>query len=173
MSAGVVPSSEYLIETRVLPSNTSSIVFDNLAQYSGIYKHLQVVIVANCPTSAANQFLRFNGDNGNNYAWHYLEGNGSTVFSGGGGSLSFIGWGVTNADANNFTGSVIDILDPYSSTKNTTIRALTGSARSGNNWLGLYSGAWFNTAPVTSLSIGFGTQPLLAGSRFSLYGVTA
>jgi hypothetical protein len=170
-AGGAVAGSYDLLETQILGSNQSSVVFSSLGTYSSTYKHLQIRLVANCTTSAANQFLRVNGDSGNNYAWHYLEGSGSAVFSGGGGSLNYIGWGVTNADSNNFTASVIDILDPFSTTKNTTVRSFTGSARANPNWVGLYSGAWFNTASVTSISLGFGVQNLLTNSRFSLYGL--
>jgi len=161
-----------LIASTILTSNEPSITFSSLGDYSSTYKHLQIRLSANCTTSPANQFIRLNGDSGNNYHWHYLEATGSVVNSGGsGGLVSFLGWGVTNGDSNNFTGSVIDILDPFSTTKNTTVRAFTGSARANPNWLGLYSGAWFNTASLTSIGIGFGTQNLLTGSRFSLYGI--
>ena len=82
MSAGVVPSSEYLIESRVLDTAVSAITFDNLAQYAGVYRHLQVVMIARVDQSTARDLLiTFNGVGGTSYSGHRLLGNGSSVIS--------------------------------------------------------------------------------------------
>ena len=167
--AGAGVGDYELIQTQILGSTQASISFD-VSSFASTYKHLQIRLLARSTTSPVNQFIRLNGDSGNNYKWHWLEGSGSSVSSGNSGA-SAIGFCVTHADSNNFTASVIDILDAFSTTKNTTVRAFSGSARSGTNWLGLYSGAWFNTASVTSIGVGFGSESLVAGSRFSLYGI--
>jgi len=65
---------------------------------------------------------------------------------------------------------VLDILDAYSTTKNKTIRSLSGMTGGANN-LQLYSGLWNNTAAISSLNIFPGATNFVAGSRFSLYGI--
>jgi hypothetical protein len=82
------------------------------------------------------------------------------------------GWAASSTAASNIFGaSVVDILDPFESSKNTTVRTLNGGAGFG---VGLISSFWNNTASVTSISLIPGTGAnFVAGSRFSLYGVTA
>jgi hypothetical protein len=77
-----------------------------------------------------------------------------------------------SSTSNAFSTSVIDILDAYSSTKNKTVRILGGFADGANSRMRLGSGAWLNTASITSISITDGeSQSFVAGSRFSLYGI--
>jgi hypothetical protein len=73
--------------------------------------------------------------------------------------------------ANTFSGAVIDILDPFSTTKFKTVRSLSGFAAS-SNFIGLGSGLWRDTASTTSLTLlSVSGTSLLTGSRFSLYGI--
>jgi hypothetical protein len=72
--------------------------------------------------------------------------------------------------ANIFGSAVIDILDPFSTTKNTTTRSL-GGHNSSTARLYLGSGAYYSTAAVTSITVGPNSGSILAGSRFSLYGI--
>jgi hypothetical protein len=84
----------------------------------------------------------------------------------------FIG-GVADAQSATgvFTPFVIDILDPYSTTKNTTVRAISGVVGNENR-IRIGSGLWVNTASLTSVTM-FSTSGinLVSGSRFSLYGI--
>ena len=159
-----------LLETQVLGSSAASVTFSSLSTYASTYKHLQLRVSANVVTSAANQYLRFNGST-SSYSSHFLEGTGSSVISG---HISAVtnraNFMICNADSNNFAGAVIDILDPFDANKNTTFRSFAGSARSGTNWLGLYSGAWYSTAALSSIELGFGNN-WTQYSRFSLYGI--
>jgi hypothetical protein len=178
MSAGVVPSNEYLINTTTLPSNTPSVTFD-VSSFSGIYRHLQIVaaVRAQRDTFQNTYFhLRFNNDESASYANHFLINLSSSVSSFGSGSQNGMGlaWIPTqNAATNNFGAAVIDILDPFSSSKNKTIRTLGGSSGTDEPRISLSSGAYFSTNPVSSITIFSTTGNLIAGSRFSLYGVTA
>jgi hypothetical protein len=70
-----------------------------------------------------------------------------------------------------FSAGIIDILDPYSTTKNKTIRILCGQALSGANIVELVSGAFYSTDSLTSVQIFGLTGNLVAGTRMSLYGV--
>jgi len=177
MRAGNVAGDYELIESYILGSSQASVVFSNLGDYSSTYKHLQVRMVAR--SAKADTFdalrFRFNADTGNNYARHFLWGNGSGVESAGAASNNrgYLGF----VDGNNATSSVysptiIDILDPYSTTKNKTVRALSGIRNQTQTYVGLFSSLWMNTGSVTSLLLETDSVAnFMAGSRFSLYGI--
>lgn len=174
MSVGKVPSSEFLIETVLLGANAASVAFNDLGQYAGVYRHLQIVATTRDTNSFASLGFRFNGDSGNNYARHSLQGNGSTVTSGAGASESagFLGGGANSGTTSgNFTALIIDILDPFNSLKNTTVRTMNGAT---GHEIGLHSTVWLNTSSLTSFNVFSRAGGNLAQhSRFSLYGVTA
>ena len=172
--AGGVQGDYELIETQILGSAQASIVFSNLGTYSSTYKHLQLRGVARSSRAAFTSdvlLTRFNADTGSNYASHQLQGNGSSVSSGAQTSQTAIQNYVIANDtvANNFGSVVMDILDPYSTTKNTTTRAMVGLTS--GTFITLNSGLWMNTASVTSLTLLAQNGNLMTGSRFSLYGI--
>jgi hypothetical protein len=175
--AGVAGSYE-LIESSILTSNASSVTFSSIPQD---YKHLQIrasVRDTNIfSTTLRNLPLRFNGDTGNNYFGHELLGEGSGVFSQSLGTpTSSIRPRATIDDssaANIFVPSIWDILDYSNTSKNTTVRILSGSTGpTGGDVpiIALSSGAWNNTAAITSISVG-SAESNKTGSRFSLYGI--
>ena len=171
-AGGGAAGSFDLLETQVLSSSAASVTFSGLSAYAADYQHLQIRVALS--SGPARYGLRFNGASSvGNYAFHYLFGSGSSVLSGGSsGGTTFTsaitcGIGTTLASS-----SVIDILDPFETTKNTTIRSLSGVSTQ----LALWSGVWLNTNSTTSIEI-LGTEnPTLnfaVGSRFSLYGIKA
>jgi hypothetical protein len=169
--AGGGPVGDYeLIETSILTGNQSSVTFSNLGTYSSTYKHLQIRMVALGTTSVDNQIIQFNADTGNNYKAHFLFGDGSSVGSDVYVPVNKMYLGNSSVTANQFTAVVVDILDAYSTSKNKTIRAFYGNAGT-PNVLQLLSGAWFNTASLTSVTVGRLTNNYTTGSRFSLYGI--
>jgi hypothetical protein len=120
--------------------------------------------------------LTFNADT-TGYARHALYGNGSSVGS----------YGLTDiistcdipggsAGSNQFGAVVMDILDPFETTKNKTTRALGGTVGSLNR-IQLDSGLWIDTSAVSSIKLESGNAGeganLAIGSRFSLYGIKA
>jgi hypothetical protein len=166
-------SSDYeLIETQILGSATSEIVFSSLATYASTYKHLQVRFAARSSSAAINLRMRINGNTGSNYAWHYLEGNGSSVASGSGATQTQMSLGVVATTANQFSPGVIDILDSYSTTKNKTVRAFQGAQSGANSWVSLTSGFYNSTDSITSVTLIAGpSDTWTSASRFSLYGI--
>ena len=173
-AGGAAFSSDYeLISTTTLGTATSSITFSNLGDYSSTYKHLQIRALTRTDQVNDGIFMRFNSDTGSNYADHNLYGNGSSVFSQARTSqtnIQFARTAYSSMTASSFSGIVLDILDAYSTTKNTTIRALSGMTGGANN-LQLYSGLWNNTAAISSINIFPGATNFVSGSRFSLYGI--
>ena len=80
---------------------------------------------------------------------------------------------VSSSTANVFGAIVTDILDPFETTKNKTVRSLNGMNAAWSS-VELRSGAWLSTTAVSSIVI----KPLVGsnlvtGSRFSLYGLKA
>jgi hypothetical protein len=176
LSAAGIGSDYELIESQILGSTATSITFSGLGAYSGVYKHLQIRMTARLTGSSgsAHSLFRFNSDTGNNYATHVLGGYGTGVGSGSATSQNHIYIGsimTSNQAASSFSGSVIDILDPFSTSKNTTIRSLQGAPGGTNDIIELRSGAWFNTASVTTISLTAVSDNYSIGSRFSLYGM--
>ena len=166
-----------LISTTLISTNTSSVTFSNLDTLD--YRHLQFrIAVRNSFTGFAgirNVNVRLNGDSGTNYRGHILEGNGSAVQSNDTGATTALRIQSVAPDndttANVFGVLVADILDYKSPNKNTTMRALSGNALSGNNRITLTSSFWNNTAAVTTMEVSFDTFNAVAGSRISLYGI--
>jgi hypothetical protein len=172
-AGGAAAGAYDLLET-VAP--TADFTFTGLDSYSQ-YKHLQIRMMLRSTSAGdaiADMGIRFNNDTGANYFSHRLYGSGSTVTSSFGISttqLELSGVVVrTSATANAFTASVIDILDFNNASKNTTVRGLSGLSVSTDNSIRLFSGAWNNTAAVTSINIR-GSGGLATGCRVSLYGV--
>jgi len=174
MLAGIELNKFHHLETVRLGSSAASVEFTNLTQYSD-YQHLQVRFVARTNRNQLNSgiFMRFNGDAGNNYTVHNLLGNGSTVTSSASTSRSTaLGLpiaGGTYETTSVFGAGVIDLLDPFSSSKYTTVRGFGGYAI---RELQLASGLWLNTASLTSISfVTILSDSYIAGTRFSLYGL--
>lgn len=135
------------------------------------YKHLQVRAMC-LNTGQDTLFIAYNGDTtGSNYRDHQVGGNASSVFAysnagvnGGGGGIGLTSQTVQAAN-------IIDVLDYSSSTKNKTARNLWGVDRNGAGSVGLYSGLWISTAPITSITFSTFTYPFLQYSQFALYGI--
>lgn len=176
MNAGYSFQDFHHLETIQLGGSAASVSFINLDKYAGEYKHLQIRMTARSSWGQpyGDASIRFNNDSGSNYAKHELQGQGSSVASGASTSqtsmntiLQFAG---NTAPADSFGAAVIDILDPFSTTKNKTVRLLTGRAGSAP-WIGLHSGLWMSTAATTSIQLFIPSYSFIAGSRFSLYGI--
>lgn len=168
MSAGIVPSSEYLIETVIVGATpVASVTFSNLDQYAGIYRHLVIRAVARTSQASPSGvvFLDFNGVSGT--IGHYLLGNGETVSSDDSESRAGFVPGANFANTV-FGAMIIDIPDAFSTTKNKTTKSISGPG------IGIYmqGSLWTSTAAISSLTL----RPsgnFVQYSRFSIYGVTA
>jgi hypothetical protein len=186
-AAGFRPAaagSFVLLESTVLTGSQASVEFTNLtSKYASTYQHLQIRVVYLSDIINNSLVARFNADGGSNYAYHRLNGNGSSVFSGAGTSKSnmTLHYGQDNNSATEPNVAVIDILDPFETTKNKTVRSLGGtSSGASKNQVDLWSSLWQSTTAVSSigLSLASGYDGWQAGnfrqySRFSLYGLKA
>ena len=176
-AGGAAFSSDYeLIETQILGSSQASVVFSSLGTYSSTYKHLQIRAVPRSDRADTDDvlFARVNGDTGSSYMYHLLFGDGASVSSsaaGIGAEKMELGRVAGGSNASGIYGqNVIDVLDAFSATKYKTFRSLAGLNRATTPYVILYSGVRFNTASISSISL-FSQGNLVAGSRFSLYGI--
>lgn len=180
MLAGIELNKFHHLETVRLGSSAASVEFTNLGQYSD-FQHLQIRMTARSTRSAdnSNYYVKFNGDTGSNYAQHYMRGNGSAMESANlqtsGTQGVYVYQGLTSATSGTgtYAASVIDILDPFSTDKYTTIKVFTGFTGAISRVL-LESGLWMSTNAVDSITFTeYYGGSFVSGSRFSLYGLKA
>lgn len=171
-AGGGAAAAYELISTSLISTNTPSVTF-NVSSLSSTYKHLQVRVVARSASGNANVHMRFNGDSGSNYTYHQLYG----IGSGSAQSTADLAQNRIPAisplppSTTEFAPGIADILDPFSTTKNKTVRSFQGVANTGGIvGVSIHSHAWYSTAAVTSLLV-FGDYDFAPGSRISLYGI--
>lgn len=164
----VDPSME-LISTTILTSSVQFSFFTNIPQE---YKHLQLRMSVRTDSTSADWYIAYNGENnGANNSYHYLMGNGSSVFSGNAPS----NWTViaipelSTSPANAFGSMIVDISDYSNPNKYTTTRGFSGTT--GISQVKLMGGLWRNTAPITEIRLNSGGGSAVAGTRISLYGI--
>ena len=179
--AGPLVETDFdLLQTEILTASQASVTFSSLGDYATDYQHLQIRYVSrSARTDNANDSLaiQVNADTGSNYARHGLLGYLGSVSSQASTSAARmdIGWQATNSQSADIFGSgVIDILDPFESSKNTTFRGLSGTSGT-EPIIILNSGVWLNTTALSSIKLfaGFSGTNLVAESRYSLYGLKA
>jgi hypothetical protein len=176
-NAAYDPGAFVSLATFSLASNTATVTFSSIPS---TYQHLQVRINSRCTRAAANGNLniQLNSDTGANYTYHELAGDGATTLVGGATaqtapSISRSPGTTTNADV--FAGTIIDIHDYASTTKNKVLRSFYGydnnSATVIGN-VGMRSILWLNTAAITTLTFtSASSSSFTSGSVFSLYGI--
>lgn len=187
-AAGVAAGSYDLLETTILSSDAASITFSNLVStYGSDYKHLQIRSVARDSTGTSDGIgslhLTFNGDTASNYAGHRTEvaSINQGIVSTGQTSTAEIDLVITarngSGTSDNFVAGIIDILDPFSTSKNTTVRCFSGGSLIGydtsDGAVSFRSGAYFQTSAIDSINLESPLSDTQAGSRFSLYGIKA
>lgn len=170
-----------LLETEILASSAASVTFSDLGDYASTYQHLQIRATVRSSTGgngAESILLTFNGDSStSNYRAHSLQAYAGSLNSNtasGQAGIFMRDMAVRDgAGANIYEGLVLDLLDAFEGTKNTTARWLGGSTFTdfngnfnGNIQLG--SGLWLNTASLTSVTL---STTFKSGSRFSIYGL--
>lgn len=171
----VAAGSYDLLETEILTSSQASVTFSSLDTLAAGYQHLQIRAVVRSTRSASNENVRvqFNSDTGSNYSRHQLRGTGSSVISEAATSQTsaFVSTiAAASSTADSFTAQVTEILDPFETGKNTTIRTLYGATS--YQEIGLSSGAWFDTSAITEIDLILQSGgSFVSGSRFSLYGL--
>ena len=146
----------------------ASITFSSIPS---TFKTLQIRGIA---STGAGGYIKvtFNGDTGANYSWHEIYANGSTVTAAGGGSKNFIiADEVLTATASVYGAFVMDVIDYANTSKNKTLRNLGGQDSNGSGYMVPTSGAWFNTAAITSITITPVSGTFASNTHIALYGI--
>jgi hypothetical protein len=174
--AGPFGAYDSLASTTVGATAVSSITFSGIP--TG-YKHLQIRWTGLSDDTSASgvshvrAILFFNADTTTtNYYNHFLIGDGANTSAGAENTAKFAG----NATRNSMIApcpNIVDILDYASTSINKTVRTLTGYNNNDatNNTARLVSGAWNNTAAITSIQLTLEAGNLKQFTKVSLYGV--
>ena len=159
-----------LIETITLTSSASSIEFTSIPQ-DGV----DLVLVASVRASASNDYayVKINGDNTDtNYPRRALRGTGSAASSFGGSFFPALASPKSTDTANTFGNGQL-YFPNYTSSANKTISAdHVGENNGSAAYQQLQANIWTNTSAITSLTIEFSTDDLVAGSTASLYKIS-
>jgi hypothetical protein len=173
------PSGAYdSIATATSSGSSATISFTSIPQ---TYTHLQLRMIARSAGTSAGLAIRANTDTGNSYTLHYIDGDGGTASAVGlaTGTLAYGLLGYipqTSSTASTFNGTVVDILDYTNTSKNKTIRSLSGvstNTSGGDNSIRFSSILWTSTAAITQLdlTINGGGNNFAQYSSFALYGI--
>jgi hypothetical protein len=175
-SSGGVAGGDYesIATVTVGAGGASSISFTSIPS---TYQHLQVRGIARSTYASGNidiLQMQINSDTGNNYAWHWLFGDGSSAGAGAASTTSNITFrDINNANttASTFGAAVIDILDYSNTNKYKTTRTLVGYDANGNGKINFDSGVWMSTSAISSFTIVCGNANFAQYSSFALYGI--
>ena len=149
-------------------TTAASITFSNIPS---TYKHLHLRGLFGSVSGDDAFGIQFNGDTGNNYAYHYLASNGTTTYPGSSTSRPFaiLTDSAGAAISSRPSTFVMDILEYTSTTKTKVLKHSVGTNNNGPGWQQFVSGLWFATpAAITSITL-LG----LSGARFSQYSSIA
>ena len=182
-NAPFIPTSFESIATATGTGSSGTITFSSIPS---TYKHLQIRFIARAAsggdTLPVNLQFRLNGDNGANYTQHNLSGDGTSALATGFNTTDVAGepffrnsYAGSGMAANIMGVGIIDIHDYASTTKNKTLRTLSGtnynSGTTGERIV-LSSHLWTNTAAITSITLTSGGARTFATTTvFSLYGI--
>lgn len=168
-NAAILPGSFESIATLSGTGSSATISFTSIPS---TYKHLQIRWLGKSTSTGTYTLMTFNGDTSNTYATHGVYGNGSSALvEGYPNNTSVSGGFLTASTETGFGVSVLDILDYTNTSKNTTVKGLTGRDNSGSGTASLISGAWFNTAAVNRIDIVVNAGSWSTISHFALYGI--
>jgi hypothetical protein len=153
------------------PSGVTTVTFSSIPS---TYTHLQLRLLTRTATSASDFIaMRFNGDSGSNYGFHSLFGNGASAGASSSTPDTVIAWNIADGGdaASVFNACVFDILDYANTNKYKTARFLEGHDFNGSGVIELRSGAWRNTAAITSIQVFTFGPNFATGSSIALYGI--
>ena len=165
MRSGGGPSFESIATST--PSGTTSVTFSSIPS---TYKHLQIRAKISNVTSNIYYYTQFNGDTSASYARHGLYGDGTSAAAFGAATRNEIMVGYDGGFTQPLN-IIVDIQDYANTSKNKTVRAISGNDQNGAGIIALLSGLWMNTSAINSLTIYNGGNNYTTGTVISLYGI--
>ena len=169
LAGGVAASTtsyESISTVTVGGGGSSSIDFTSIPS---TFKHLQIRGIGNATNNDIR--MQFNGDTGTNYSLHYVYGDGASAVAGATASTSYMAAFYVTGTASVNGAGVFDILDYQNTSKNKTVRGLTGVDNNGSGLIILRSGAWYSTSAITSIKLYPASGSINQYSQFALYGI--
>ena len=150
------------------PTGTNSVTFSSIPS---TYKHLQIRATISNVTSNIYYYTQFNGDSSASYARHGLYGDGASA-------AAFAQAPNRNEIMVGYDGGftqpmsvIVDIHDYANTSKNKTVRAISGNDRNGSGIIALLSGVWLSTSAINSLTFYNGGNNYTTGTTIALYGI--
>ena len=170
------PSGAY--DSIATANGTGSSATISFTSIPSTYTHLQLRAIVKS-TTAGSSFtgvnLTFNSDTSSSYTRHILYGNGSSALAFGG--TAGVAWSIGGNDVPTagytsiFGTHVIDILDYANTSKNKTVRALTGADVNGAGEILLSSTVFLKTDAISSIQLNCASGNFASGTTYALYGI--
>jgi hypothetical protein len=137
------------------------------------YTHLQIRgMYKVTAVNGGSPRVTLNGDSGNNYAMHAINGDGSSVSVNDYSSADLFYNGIGYQRTGQFSVFITDILDYANTNKYKTVRTLAGFDENGSGAVGLLSALWQSTNAITSWKmVPQPTANFAQYSHFALYGI--
>jgi hypothetical protein len=172
-ASGATPSKQTSYES--IATTTVGLIGATTVTFSSIpstYQHLQLRCFINNTAGNISTSMQFNSDTGSNYAKHGLFGDGASATTAGSASVTSMTFQMYSGNTtNNYSATVIDILDYANTNKNKTVRGLTGYDNNGSGLIALGSGLWINTSAVSTITLAVAGSLWTQYSSFALYGI--
>lgn len=166
VSGTVIPPDAFeSIATATLTGGTSA----SFTSIPSSYQHLQIRVNAKTAISGADIIMKFNNDTGNNYAFHYLRGDGASASASGAFSDGYVY--ITPTNGTYYATAIIDIHDYASTSKHKTSKIFSGYDSNGSGWNALRSGLWMSTSAINRIDFTIGGTTFSTGTTFALYGI--
>jgi hypothetical protein len=167
----VTGSYESIATVTVGSGGQSTITFSSIP---ATYTHLQIRGIAKNTVADYETKMRVgNGsaDSGNNYADHYLLGNGAATFANAQATQSSAIIGIEGNTTSNYSAYVCDILDYANTNKYKTFRTLNGVDKNGTGSIRLQSGLWQLTYAIDTIELFHAAGNFEQYTQFALYGI--
>lgn len=176
LAAGGPTGGFEAIATVTATGSESTLSFTSIPQgYSSL--HIRGIARCSAAVSGIGDIMYYiNSDTVSNYPQHYLFGSGSGTPTAVGQAAIGNGY-IRNAfcyDSNTagvFGTFVFDMHDYASTSRNKTVRYMSGVELNGDGRITLGSTLWLSTSAVNGLSFTTGGAAFVAGTTFALYGI--
>ena len=171
-----------LISSYTVPSNTTSYTFSSLETYDDLFIVISARGYGAAGTDRDAIALRFNSDTTATYKYirGFQIGSSSRGSDADTGDRLLLGYipGRAAGPSDVFSATTVYI-PQYRSTadvKTLVCDSTSENSTSGSNGLSFTTGTWDNTAAISSITFGiwdgFGSYSIVAGSTFSIYGIS-
>ena len=156
------------IATTTLSSNQATVTFSSI---SGSYTDLVLIVSAQQTPALNTQYIRFNGDTGNNYSYTILAGNGTSAVSTRNSNVDR--WYSGYYAVPPTTGFGIEIYSFQNYANTTTYKTGLSRTNRASGGVDAMVGLWRSTSAITSVTYGIDSGNLATGTTATLYGIAA